>query len=214
MQSLLEEYRKKQAGKQKKIPAVVLFTTGSMNPVHSGHTRMLQLAARHFAGRNQEVLGCLLSPSDAGWSMGKPFGYLSNECKLELCKLVETDQIGVDNWEISQDTLMDFPDVRDYLMQCVADYPMISVYYVCGADHAAKCGLYQVSWCVIVGTSNLERPVECKAICLDSSECHDGSSTAIREAIVQNNNPALVRHMLHEAVYHRLVESGPQLFQK
>jgi hypothetical protein len=83
---------------------VVLLTTGSMNPIHTGHVKQLELAAAHLqqqglCGGTQVVAlsnatttgvcvcAAWLSVSDAGWASGKPHGCFSNETKVRLCSV-------------------------------------------------------------------------------------------------------------------------------
>ncbi len=63
--------------------SVVLVSTGSLNPVHLAHVRMLEAAARTLneAGK-VKVLAAWISPSDAFWSRAKPYGALSNEVAM------------------------------------------------------------------------------------------------------------------------------------
>ncbi len=50
----------------------VLVSTGSLNPVHVGHTRMLELAASHLRQHEgKTVLAAWISVSDASWSASK-----------------------------------------------------------------------------------------------------------------------------------------------
>lgn len=212
MDLLVKKYEMLKSGEK----AVILFTTGSMNPVHVGHVQQLELAAEYFERRGVTVLAALLSPSDWRWSRHKPYGYLKNEDKLSLCRLVETELVKVDDWEISQTSLMDFPDVRRHLMEMVRQKVVktrnIQVLYVCGADHAAKCNLFDTDWCVIVGRPGVSRPTHtCRATLLDNPET-DESSTEIRKAI-QEGRIETVRHMLHPLVYDKLSTSGTKMFQ-
>jgi nicotinic acid mononucleotide adenylyltransferase len=210
MDTLQAEYNKLEP-RQK---AVVLFTTGSMNPVHVGHVRQLELAAKHFQSSGVAVLAALLSPSDCRWSYHKPYGYLKNSDKLELCKLVQTECVKVDDWEISQHSLMDFPDVRAHLINRIQESlgtTDIEVLYVCGADHADKCDLFQNDWCVVLGRPGFRRPRNCHAILMDNKET-DESSTDIRKAI-KDDRIESVRHMLHPLVYEKLSKTGIEMFQ-
>ena len=210
MDTLKENYEKLESANKK---AVILFTTGSMNPVHVGHVRQLELAAEHFQSSEVTVLAALLSPSDAQWSIHKPYGHLKNEDKLALCRLVETQLVKVDDWEISQSSLVDFPDVRAHLLKTARKSigrNCIEVLYVCGADHAATCGLFLKEWCVVLGRPGFARPSNCRAILIDNEET-DESSTAIRKAIREGRLES-VKHMLHPQVYEKLSNDGMEMF--
>jgi len=189
--------------------AVTLFTTGPMSPPHLGHVRRLEVAAQYFAAQRFGILATLLSPSDERWSRHKACGCLKNADKLSLCHLVETELVKVDDWEISQRSLMDFPDVRRHLVETVhqrlGESANIQIFYVCGADHAANCGLFELDWCVVLRRDGEACPDKCRAIVLDNHESNE-SSTAIRKAI-QENQIETVRHMLHPAVYDKLATS-------
>lgn len=53
---------------------VVLLTTGSLNPVHTGHVQQLEEAKRHIeAHSDSRVVAGFISPSDAAWAAGKGF---------------------------------------------------------------------------------------------------------------------------------------------
>jgi nicotinic acid mononucleotide adenylyltransferase len=195
---LYEPQRKKQC---------VLLSTGSMNPVHKGHVSMLEAAQQCLEAKGWTVVGGWLSPSDASWSSGKPFGALSNEAKLSLCRLAlqSSALFRVSSWEVTQPNVVDYPAVLRHVKSLVP----VPVFYVCGSDHALKCGLHHNPAVVIVSRSQHLPPSPCTAHWTSSSkELEDVSSTKIRKALQEEGSVQRVRGMLHPAVADELDKMG------
>jgi len=77
---------------------IVLVACGSFNPITNMHLRLFEMAKDHFESFGHEVLGGYVSPVSSGY--GKK-GLLSNEARLEMCKLAvdSSDWLSVDSWE-------------------------------------------------------------------------------------------------------------------
>jgi len=198
---------------------VVLLTTGSMNPIHLGHVAQLEKAKSFLAAHHKaEVVAAFVSPSDAGWSRGKQYGYISNEKKLELCRAALSDHpfVRVDAWELTQGQI-DFPEVFARLQKLItAEDPKLEVLYVCGEDHAQKCHLFTRPWCIVIGRPgySTQSKTATKAIFVPFEETEtDTSSTQIRKAIATNTLET-IRHKVHPRVYAILEKDGASLLRK
>lgn len=125
----------------------------------------------------------------------------------------EHEWIRVSRWELDQG-MVNYPAVRNHIMADVVRDARVRVLYVCGADHAKKCGLFARSWAVVVGRPGYTVTPEQRAgaalfiPCEDNAE--DVSSTLIRCAL-QENRLEDVEPLLHPRVYARLKELGPQV---
>jgi nicotinic acid mononucleotide adenylyltransferase len=207
-----ENYAKRDESKS----SVVLVTTGSMNPIHLGHVAQLEKAKEYLEKQGKEVVAGFVSPSDAGWAKGKAHGCLNNEKKIELCMqaleghpFIRVDQCNsccfVCSWtpffegEI-ENGMIDYPAVISHLKETFKD-KKVAVLYVCGEDHAKKCGLFFRKYCVVIGRPGYRstfKQYECCYIPHDRDE-KDISSTSIRKAI-EKNDLTPVKHMLHPKV--------------
>ena len=139
---------------------VVLVLTGALNPIHRAHIKALQ-TARSFLEREGKfvVVRGLLSPTHDGYVSGKLGKQaLRGTVRLELVQLSAReagvgDWLSADGWEVNHpDGFVDFPEVvRELQRQIDADgeiarlkhegRPPLRVYYVCGSDHALRCGI-------------------------------------------------------------------------
>ena len=129
---------------RRKYRAVVLVTTGSLNPIHRGHISMLERAATALEGRKcaentvMSVVGAFISPSHdlylAGKFDGKRFGsgrtrdndsdfFLPADLRLELCEasVQYHPLIEVGRWETSQPRFRDFPSVATDLSNALQE---------------------------------------------------------------------------------------------
>lgn len=120
----------------------VLLNTGSYNPVHEGHIKMLELAKETL----NPVVGAILSPShDKYVSTKDPNFQMSASKRIWLCEQIvwSHDYITVDSWEaLEHDYPINFTDVLErtqYVLNTVlADYLRdikIEVVYVFGSDN-------------------------------------------------------------------------------
>ncbi len=72
-------------GRGRSGQCVALVSTGSLNPVHVAHVRMLEIAAAHLQAHGHNVVAAWLSPSDAAWSHGKAHGCMANKVGTGRC---------------------------------------------------------------------------------------------------------------------------------
>ena len=133
-------------------PLAVLLTTGGHNPVHRGHLQMLHQAAERVESQGYRVVSMWLSPSHDSYLQPKAAHLgtigLSSDLRLELARrtIGDTELIAVSSWEASRDGYWpDYPEVCEALQEFLAQDEQlpngISTFYVCGTDHAEKCGL-------------------------------------------------------------------------
>ncbi len=193
--------------------AVVLVTTGSLNPVHLVHVAQLERAAALVEQEEEgtRVVAAFLSPSDAAWSAYKEHGCMRNEHKVKLARLATAQHhlVRVSTWEVSRDQPVNYPAVISHIL---AVCQQATVLYVCGADHARKCRLFEQPWCVVVGRPGVAPPAERKARYVECEEEEtDVSSTAVRRA-AQEGRLDSVAHLLHPAVLKELQSMGKDAF--
>jgi nicotinic acid mononucleotide adenylyltransferase len=130
-------------------PGCILITTGAMNPVHGGHVAMMHAAATRLRAAGYHVCGAYLSPSHDGYVQPKADWLhtvgLSAGFRLEVARrAVAADPlVDVSSWEASQpgNSWPDFPVVCAAAAADPGLVPFGRVFYVCGSDHASKCGL-------------------------------------------------------------------------
>ena len=146
---------------------VVLLTTGALNPIHRGHVSMIHIAAEYLRSNVATVglwpVGGFVSPSHdlylaqkfaASRSVGSGSGaatYFPSHLRIAMAELAcrEDALVSTGTWETCVPTRWpDFPEVCGELERTLermrargllATLPQ--VWYVCGDDHAAKCGL-------------------------------------------------------------------------
>ena len=198
-------------GKETKKYAVLL-TTGAMNPVHKGHISLISQAKERIDADGYEVIGAWLSPSHDL--------YLQQKAKklktigLSAAFRVKAIQLSVDNdplidvglWESSLKLSGTDWSPSDYPQVCLAlkkqinkefdsKYGEITVFYVCGADHARNNNLYkkQPVWGGVVVVpragekTEKENPAIKVYVARTRYDTDDFSSTLIRKAIEENN---------------------------
>ena len=123
----------------------ILLTTGAMNPIHRGHVAMLHAAAVRLRTEGYEVVRAYVSPSHDGYVQPKAAASctigLSASFRLEVARQAVADDplVAVGAWEaLRPGDWPDYPDVCNDLRNRFG----VRVYYVCGTDHATKCGLW------------------------------------------------------------------------
>ena len=128
-------------------PSCVLLSTGACNPVHLGHVAALHVAADRLRRAGYHPVGAFISPSHDGYVQPKAKSLgslaLSARFRLRIAEVVvEADPlVAVGSWEASQPGHWpDFPVVSNALQQWAGSEAR--VFYVCGTDHANKCGLW------------------------------------------------------------------------
>ena len=207
-------------GKETKKYAVLL-TTGAMNPVHKGHISLITQARQRIYADGYEVIGAWLSPSHDL--------YLQQKAKklktigLSAAFRVKATQLSVSNdplidvglWESSLKLSGDDWYPSDYPKVCLAlkaqiekefesKYGKITVFYVCGTDHAKNNNLYkkQPVWGGVVvvpreGEETEEENPSIKVYVAKRSydDTEKFSSTLIRKAIAENNTHIVKKMM-------------------
>ncbi len=106
---------------------------------------------------------------------------------------------------------VDFPAVLRHVKDLLPG--QIEVLYVCGSDHATKCGLESRRSVVIIGREGTRISKECKAffVPVDGNTPEgEASSTRIRQAI-QNDDLESVKHLLHPNVFKELQTRGKEM---
>ena len=137
-----------------------MVTTGAMNPPHAGHAQMLHQAAARLQEDGFAVVGAWVSPSHDGYVQPKAWSLrtvgLSAAFRLKLADhATEGDRlVAVGAWEAQQPgDWPDYPLVAKALRERLHALAVLEdgalsrlrdarVFYVCGTDHAQKCGLY------------------------------------------------------------------------
>ena len=193
--------------------AAVLVTTGAMNPIHRGHVAMLDRAADKLSSLGIPVIGGWLSPSHDLYvgpkmsSLGTLNNFVPARHRINICRGVikDHDRWRCSTWEASVPSHWpDFPEVCQTLAAHIdLVYPEsdVHVYYVCGADHARKCGLDRgglaPTGVVIIPRANdagdVDRP-DLGVLWASANEAvEDGvllreiSSTAVRDALADGD---------------------------
>ena len=92
----------------------ILLTTGSLNPIHSGHIDMMDYAKKELEGLNYNVIGGFMSASHDSHVSTKT-NYIRSNNRLEMIKLAvkesQPDWIECDEWECKQKDFIDYPQV-------------------------------------------------------------------------------------------------------
>lgn len=202
---------------------ICLLTTGSLNPVHIGHVQSFEAAKEalekqtcNVTGKPFKVLAGFVSPSDRGWCDRKEYGALTNQYRLHLVEKAVEDSEWIDaaGWEITRNNMVDFPEVMGHFQEWLNNSfsgTSIRAYYLCGADHATKCGLVRgrsrYGVCVMnrPGYTVNGKPPSKREVVFVESEGIDMSSTQVR-ACLCNNGVGLSEYedMLHPSVYESL----------
>jgi len=189
---------------------VVLLTTGSLNPIHTGHVKNMELAKEcleRAKGSKMKVLCGYISPSHNSWLSRKKYGFLHVEHRIEMVKLAtaDSDWIDCDPHEGTAKKVMDFPEVINRLKS----FLHIPVFYVCGADHAEKCYLWNRSNFVVIGRGSTQVPKRKQCYYIENRE-KNISSTEIRQSMVQGKLRK-VKDLLHPKVFDYLEKTKPKL---
>ena len=135
--------------------SAVLLTTGAMNPAHRGHAAMLHQARLRLEADGVAVLGAFVSPSHDAYVQPKAASLgtigLSSQFRLQAAQRTVADDplVSVGAWEAQQSgNWPDFPEVCAALQAALTDLATshgreaVRCFYVCGSDHANKCGLW------------------------------------------------------------------------
>jgi Icc-related predicted phosphoesterase/phosphopantetheine adenylyltransferase len=202
----------------------VLITTGAVNPAHFGHVDIMHKASMHMQAKGFKVLHSYISPSHDDYvsskARSKKMTYASAQHRcalLDLCiqDYAPTEAISTSRWESGQSHFVDYMDVAAALLRDLRKYYQhipgvqnITVYYVCGEDHARNCfltrGLPDSHLGVVViprvystsgsGSSPLEdnpaRRVFIVPVRASNSAYCDFSSTRLRGILASCSDPA------------------------
>ena len=135
----------------------ILLCTGSFCPVHNGHLRLLNTAAKFLSEEHKiDSLFGILSPSSDDYvlyrlgSQAIPLQHRYETLKLacaENNKDVSNLFIMPDLWEGSQPKFVDFPEVREHFVSVVKRKfwkEKVDVLYVCGGDLFMKIQCYRM----------------------------------------------------------------------
>ena len=91
----------------------ILLTTGSLNPIHTGHIDMMNFAKTELESMGKyRVIGGFMSPSHDGYVSSKA-SYIRSDDRIKMIKLAVKDStwIECDEWECNQDHFVDYPQV-------------------------------------------------------------------------------------------------------
>lgn len=127
----------------------ILLTTGAMNPCHLGHVAMLHAAATRVQRAGYHVCGAFLSPSHDLYVRPKAEAlgtmWLSAAFRLAVARCATSSDplVSVSAWEAEWpgSHWPDFPVVCNAAATDSSLSQYGRVFYVCGSDHARKCGL-------------------------------------------------------------------------
>ena len=156
---LREDYTNKVAVGSTETPVVIVMT-GALSPVHKGHIKVLETAKSFMdATGKYNVIRALLSPTHDGYVKSKlGRSAIKGQTRLELAQL-SLDEAGIggwasaDGWEVGHPNgFIDFPEVTRTLQKQIdtdavinrakaGGRPAIKVFFVCGSDHALRCGI-------------------------------------------------------------------------
>jgi len=218
----------------------VLLTTGAMNPAHRGHVAMLTHAKNTLETKHGFlVVGGFLSPSHDLYvgpksqrrvkasSSGRAFEFANAQERVAMCRLaVEgVEWVDVGTWEARKmGTWPDFPEVLDNLTEHVSSVNIevngwisreITVFYVCGTDHARHCGSGFArpnrGLVVVSRAGQPSQATDTERLVFGTeipSEYIQGiSSTAAREAC-QSGDSNQLHEMLHQDVAAHIIRRG------
>ena len=209
----------------------VLVQTGAYSPIHLGHVQVMEKAKITLETYGWNVLGGWLSPSHDYYVGPKarqfktPFVNAEHRVKMVELAISEYDWLAVGTWEARRESSWpDFPivcrNLSSHLNTLLSDLslPNVTVFYVCGSDHALKCGLK--GWknnelgLVVVARNgksikNKTDPEKYVYWCESDGQLSSASSTKLRHAIQKNNikdlslltNPSVIDYMIEHNLY-------------
>lgn len=182
---------------------VVLVSTGSYSPIHRMHVHMFEVAKKALEEKHgYKVVAGFASPSHDHYVESKLGDkYLHSSHRMKLCEFStsESEWISLSKWEMSQNGFVDYPSVARFHTQFISEkFPgkPIKVMYLCGADHALRCRLYNCRTFSVVAvgrptySSQLREVAAAKndQFVLVEDETEDISSTEIRKRLENNTS--------------------------
>lgn len=138
---------------------VVLLTTGSFNPIHSGHIEMMELAKKSLESKGHKVVGGYFAPDHDEYinmKLGKEAIDFNYRMKLILDTLKEKniDWLTVDPWAgIFEPVAINFTRIIERLYLYLSFYYRqdVKIVYVCGSDHARFAKIASEKYnCIVV----------------------------------------------------------------
>jgi nicotinic acid mononucleotide adenylyltransferase len=210
------------------IPAIpnhsraILLTTGSLCPVHIGHLKMFDIAAKFLRESHKiDVIIGYLSPSSDLYVSGKllddsiPFSDRYQMGVLACCdhnNEPETVHLECDPWEGMEPTFVSFPKVRDRFQKMIdTEFPntKLLTFYLCGSDHFLNCQLHRWNRCVVISraksrvryVSNREKMIYVCNVPENEDEFGEISSTEVRRRIGNGESldgivyPSVIRYL-------------------
>ena len=135
----------------------VLVLTGALNPIHEGHITAMNIARERLQEEGFQVVAGYLSPSHRSYvepkmrAKGGGELYLSTSLRLECVQaaVAESEWLNCAAWESDESLHSHWPDYP-LVVRALATHlsgsencrkQKIKVFFVCGYDHALKCGL-------------------------------------------------------------------------
>jgi len=183
---------------------IVLVSTGAYCPIHTMHIEIFKRAKIALEKRrNCKVVMGFISPTHDDYVSPKiesNGGYKSIPAyqRLEMVKRSVEDEpwIEVSHWEVNSNSFIDFPSVYRYhkieLEKPTTYGPQnLQVWYLCGADHAYRCGLYRGNMRTVAvarpGAKYSLKSHEGETFIYIEEETQDFSSTKVREAMMKHD---------------------------
>jgi nicotinic acid mononucleotide adenylyltransferase len=180
---------------------IVLLSTGSFSPVHSGHLAMMESAKAAWEAQGAKVLGGYLSPSHDSYVSQKQQGAAALHCEHRIALLEEavadSSWLSVCPWEARYaPCALNFTDVIDRLQEHLQHVlgRSIQVAYVFGADNGGFLEAFRkrgAAVCVSrTGYSDPAIPDEARPRCvLAFGQPGVVSSTLVREGQTRHVPP-------------------------
>ncbi len=220
-----QNYESKSSNNLNKKVAV-LVSTGAFSPIHLGHVQIMEKAKITLETYGWNVVGGYMSPSHDYYVGPKammfktPFANAEHRVKMAELATDEYEWLAVGKWEArNKINWPDFPIVcRDLARHLNTLNVPPTVFYVCGSDHAEKCGLNgwknnELGLVVVArnGKSIKKKTNSEKYVfwCESDGPLSSASSTKVRNAIQKNNmndllllmKPSVIDYMIKHDLY-------------
>ena len=187
----------------------VLVSTGAYSPIHLGHVHILHQAKQTLETHGWHVMGGYISPSHDFYvgpkskSHRTSFANASHRVAMAELAVQAHDWLAIAKWESRHPNRWpDFTEVAQELSKHLTKEPELTVFFVCGSDHANKCGLDHwgakgLGLVVVardrdgVAVTNKTKAEKHVFWCTNEGPLKTSSSTKVRQAIEQNDAPAL-----------------------